>query len=188
MDNTKTASQNKLRGLILAAEFAALLAIFSQISIAVPFSPVPMTGQTLAIGLFATVATTWISSSAVAVYLLLGAVGLPVFAGGGAGFATLLGPNGGYLFGFLIYAVITSFLMKFSTKWWNITVANLVASLVQLLLGAVWFAAWNHFALAAVIKPAMLVFIPVAIVKIIIVVFVTNILIKRFGIFGAKQK
>ncbi|WP_165964844.1 biotin transporter BioY [Periweissella cryptocerci] len=186
MDNTKTASQNKLRGLILAAEFAALLGIFSQFTI--PLSVVPLTGQTLALGLFATVATPWIANSAIAVYLLLGAIGIPVFAGGNAGLQVLLGPNGGYLFGFFIYAIIVGYLLKLSTKWWNLAVANLIAAIVQLFVGTVWLAIWNGFTIGAVIKPAMIVFIPSAIIKVVIVVIVAKIIIKRFGIFGAKQK
>lgn len=173
--------QTKLRGLILAAQFAIILAIFAQITI--PFGIVSLTGQTLALGLFATIASPWISTSAVAVYLLLGMIGLPVYAGGASGITVLFGPNWGYLFGFLIYTLIVGMLMKLSTSWWNIALSNFIAALVQLFIGAFGIAIWNQLSLMSVIKPAMLVFIPAAIIKIIIVVFVTRILIKKFGIF-----
>jgi biotin transport system substrate-specific component len=186
MDNTKTPSQNKLRGLILAAEFAALLAIFSQFTI--PFSFVPLTGQTLALGLFATVATPWIANSAIAVYLLLGVIGLPVFAGGHAGIQILFGPNGGYLFGFFVYALIVGYMLKLSTEWWSVAVANTLAAIAQLFVGTVWLALWNHLAISAVLKPGMMVFLLPALIKVVIVVIVAKIIIERFGIFGRKQK
>lgn len=98
MDKPTSKKQANVRTLVLAAEFAVFLAIFAQISI--PFGIVPFTGQTLALGLFASIARPKISLSAVALYLIMGAIGLPIFAGGSAGLVVLFGPNAGYLFGF----------------------------------------------------------------------------------------
>jgi biotin transporter BioY len=76
---------------------ALLVALSAQVVVPVPFSPVPMTLQPLAVlavgGLLGPVA----GVSALIIYIALGALGLPVFAGGGSGILRLLGPTGGYL-------------------------------------------------------------------------------------------
>ena len=72
---------------------AALIAVLAQISL--PIGPVPFTLQNFAIGLIATVFRPREAVLSVGLYLLLGAIGLPVFAGGGAGFQALVGPTAG---------------------------------------------------------------------------------------------
>ena len=74
---------------------AALIAVLAQITL--PIGPVPFTLQNFAIGLIATVFRPREAVLSVGLYLLLGAIGLPVFAGGGAGLQALVGPTAGYL-------------------------------------------------------------------------------------------
>lgn len=90
-----------LRQLTLIALFPALLALLAQVSIPLPFSPVPVTGQVVGIFLAAVLLGGRGAFLAVLAYLLLGAAGAPVFALGRGGLAVLLGPTGGYLLGFL---------------------------------------------------------------------------------------
>jgi len=78
---------------------SVLIALGAQIS--VPMLPVPMTLQTLAIVLVGLTAGSRLGAGAVLAYLLEGAMGLPVFAGGGAGLAWLAGPTAGFLWGFV---------------------------------------------------------------------------------------
>lgn len=85
--------------LVLAG--SALIALSAQVAVPLPFSPVPVTGQTFAVLLVGAALGRTRGSAAVLAYLAEGAAGLPVFAGGLAGPAMLLGPTGGYLFGFL---------------------------------------------------------------------------------------
>ena len=85
---------------------AALIAVLAQISL--PIGPVPFTLQNFAIGLIATVFRPREAVLSVGLYLLLGAIGLPVFAGGGAGFHALIGPTAGYLWFYLVYSGLTS--------------------------------------------------------------------------------
>lgn len=80
-------SRNKLLMLIFPAFGAALIAILSQIVI--PIGTVPFTLQTLAVGLIASIFRPREAALSVALYLLLGAIGLPVFAGGSGGIAAL---------------------------------------------------------------------------------------------------
>jgi biotin transport system substrate-specific component len=78
-----------------------LIALAAQFSISLPFSPVPITGQTFAVLLVGALAGRRLGSLSVMAYLAQGLAGLPVFAGGSSGLARLLGPTGGYLLGFL---------------------------------------------------------------------------------------
>ncbi len=86
--------------IVAASLFIALMA---HVRLPLPFTPVPLTGQTFAVLLVGAALGSRRGTAAVLVYLAEGALGLPVFAGG-AGLAYLLGPTGGYLFGFLAAA------------------------------------------------------------------------------------
>lgn len=181
MDNTTNKKKANVKQLVLTAEFAIFLAIFAQISI--PFGIVPFTGQTLALGLFASIAKPKISLGAVSLYLILGAIGLPVFAGGNAGLSVLFGPSAGYLFGFLVYVGIVSMIIVKYHKWWQILLANALASVIQLLIGTIVYAVWIHVPIMKFMFAGTIVFLPIALFKIIIVTFVANQIIRRFGIF-----
>lgn len=108
----------------LPAISAALIAVLAQISL--PIGPVPFTLQNFAIGLVATVYKPREAVLSVALYLLLGAIGLPVFAGGGAGFHALIGPSAGYLWFDLLYAATTSYLTHNNHGVARIFLANLL--------------------------------------------------------------
>ena len=103
---------------------AALIAVLSQISL--PIGPVPFTLQNFAIGLIATVFKPREAVLSVGLYLLLGAIGLPVFAGGGAGIHALVGPTAGYLWFYLIYSGLTSYLTNHDSSFIRIFLANLL--------------------------------------------------------------
>ena len=89
---------------ILPAVGAALIAVLAQITI--PIGPVPFALQNMAVGLVATIFHRKEALLAVTLYLLLGAIGLPVFAGGSGGLQALVGPNAGYLWFYLFYALV----------------------------------------------------------------------------------
>ena len=103
---------------------AALIAVLAQISL--PIGPVLFTLQNFAIDLIATVFRPRDAVLSVALYLLLGAIGLPVFAGGGAGFHVLVGPSAGYLWFDLVYAGLTSYLIHQNSGYIRIFQANLL--------------------------------------------------------------
>ena len=86
---------------MLAAMFAALIAIGAYIAIPLPGTPVPIVFQNMFIFLAALVLGPWWALVSVCFYLFLGAIGFPVFSGGSGGIAKLFGPTGGYLFGFI---------------------------------------------------------------------------------------
>ena len=86
---------------------ALLVALSAQVVVPVPFSPVPMTLQPLAVLAVGGLLGAAGGISALLLYIALGALGLPVFAGGGSGFLHLLGPTGGYLIAFPVAAGVT---------------------------------------------------------------------------------
>jgi len=83
----------------LAALLAAVTSVLAYVRIPLPMSPVPITGQTLGLMLAGVLLGPRLGALSQAVYLLMGAVGLPVFAGGQGGLGVLVGPTGGYLWG-----------------------------------------------------------------------------------------
>ena len=97
---------------ILVITASWLIALSAQVSLNLPFSPVPITGQTLGVLLCGIILGRNLGAAAVGAYLLQGAAGLPVFAGARSGLAVLLGPTGGYLFGFLAAAYIVGVLAE----------------------------------------------------------------------------
>jgi biotin transport system substrate-specific component len=91
---------------------ALLVALAAQFTVPVPFSPVPMTLQPLAVLAVGGIFGGWEGVSALVLYLVLGSLGLPVFAGGGSGPIHLLGPTGGYLLAFPVAAGVTGALVS----------------------------------------------------------------------------
>lgn len=117
--------------------FVALMAVCSWINIP---TTVPFTLQTFAV--FATVAILGMKRGTIAVlvYIILGAVGVPVFAGFSGGFGTLLGTTGGYIIGFLFTALITGGIIKtFGKKIWVMAVAMVLGLVACYAFGTVWF-------------------------------------------------
>lgn len=112
MTNQSARSTTPARQLTMVAMMAALTAALSFVAIPLPFSPVPVTGQSFGIMLSGALLGPWRGALSVAIYILLGAAGLPVFAGGKSGPGVLAGPTGGYLWGFLLGAFITGALLS----------------------------------------------------------------------------
>ncbi|OBR91406.1 MULTISPECIES: biotin transporter BioY [Clostridium] len=103
----------KLREMTTTAIFTALTAILAQISIPLPFSPVPITFQILAVYISAVILGSKLGALSQLVYVLLGAVGVPVFANFHGGLSVVLGPTGGYL---IAYPIIAYIIGKISEK------------------------------------------------------------------------
>ena len=100
------------RRIVAAGLGALIVALSAQIVVPVPFSPVPMTLQPLAVLVVGGVLGGAAGLGALLIYIALGLAGLPVFAGGGHGVARLLGPTGGYLLAFPVAAWVTGMLIS----------------------------------------------------------------------------
>ena len=100
----------KLRWTVLASLMAALTAVGAYIHI--PVGPVPVVLSTLFVLLSGLLLGSRWGLISMGLYLLVGAMGIPVFAGGKGGFAHFFGPTGGYLFGYALSAWVTGLLSK----------------------------------------------------------------------------
>jgi biotin transport system substrate-specific component len=110
---------------------SGLIALSAQLSFLLPFSPVPVTGQTFGVLLVAMLLGGTRGALSVLAYLAEGFSGLPVFAGAGGGAWLLLGPTGGYLMGFVPAAYIAG---KLAESGWDRHVAT---TILAMLIGTV---------------------------------------------------
>ncbi|MQW23712.1 MULTISPECIES: biotin transporter BioY [unclassified Lactococcus] len=157
MRNSKTYS------LTLIAIGAAIIAVLSPFTL--PLGPVPITLQTLAVGLIATVLKARETFFAVFLYLILGFIGLPVFAGGTSGIFVLFSPTGGYLLAFLVGGTLISWaLNRVNYQLVPAFVVNILGHLVMLVLGTVWlkFVSGASWATAFTIGVTPFLFVEIA--------------------------
>lgn len=158
---------------------AALIAVLAQISI--PIGPVPFTLQNFAIGLIATVFRPREAVLSVGLYLLLGAIGLPVFAGGGAGFHVLVGPSAGYLWFDLLYAGVTSYLIHKNSNYVRIFIANLLGDSLVFVGGILSLHFLAGMPLDKALAVGVIPFIIPDLAKIIAISFIGKPLLKRLS-------
>jgi biotin transport system substrate-specific component len=130
-----------VRGVILVLLAAGLLTVSAKLQ--VPFWPVPMTMQTMVVLMIGAAMGWRLGSAAVVVYLLEGAIGLPVFAGTperGLGLAYMAGPTGGFLVGFLAATVVTGCLAEqgFGRTLPRLVVSMAIGHVVIFAFGLAW--------------------------------------------------
>ena len=136
---TTTNNRSKTYDMVCIAIFAVVMAVCSWISI--PMT-VPFTLQTL--GLFLTIGVLGgkRGTLAILIYILLGAVGIPVFSGFTGGLGVLLGNTGGYILGFLFSGLAMWGMEKLlGRKAWALALAMILAMAVYFVFGTAWFMA-----------------------------------------------
>ena len=137
MEKTKRRVNQTLLDLMYTAMFTALITVCSQICVP---TPVPFTLQTLVIFIAGGLLGWKRGTLSVAVYILLGIVGVPVFAEFSGGFRVLLGMTGGYIIGFLFTALIVGLATeKFGRSFWALGVSMALGILVCYAFGTAWF-------------------------------------------------
>lgn len=128
-----------IRDMIYSALFVTLTAILGYISIPLPFSPIPITAQSLAVILAGCILTPLQSAISMTTFLLLGAIGVPVFSGGRAGIGIIVGKSGGFLVGFLVGAIIISCLVRINRSLINMIISCIIGGVVVVhFLGSTW--------------------------------------------------
>ncbi len=131
-----------VRSVALVFAFSLLVALAAQVAVPLPWTPVPVTGQTFAVLLAGALLGSRLGALALVAYLAEGAVGLPFFSGGGGGPQFFAGPTAGYLLAFPVAAFVTGYLAE---RGWDrrvITAASAMAlgSVVILAGGWAWLA------------------------------------------------
>lgn len=175
--------QKKTLQMVYASMFAVVIAVCAWITIP---TAVPFTLQTFAVFLAVGVLGGRLGSIAVAVYLLLGAVGIPVFSGFRGGVGALLGVTGGYIWGFL---AATLLMWWFEKLFGRGTIPFFVSMLLGLVtcyaLGTVWYAAvyagtTGTVSVAPILIQCVLPFIIPDILKVVLVCTVRKRIMKAF--------
>jgi biotin transport system substrate-specific component len=171
--NHRTGSlQDSLTGkTLLVIGATAFVAACAHISLPLPFTPVPLTLQNFAVVLVGLALGPAAAFSAMVLYLIEGAIGLPVFTPYSAGgLAHLLGPNGGFLFSYPLVAATASWVVRtlqpVTTRFRAAVVASAAATLPLFLLGTTWLAHFGHLGASAVWAMAVAPFLPGEIIKI----------------------
>ncbi len=181
--------------LTLTAVMTAVICVLSPVSLNIPISPVPISLGSMAVYLAVTVLGTKLGTLSCGIYLLLGLVGLPVFAGGSAGADKLFGPTGGYLIGYLFLALIAGvFVGRFpEKKEKNIAFAMIgmvLGTIVLYILGSAWLAYSAGMNFQAALWAGVIPFIPGDLVKMVLAVLVGTVLRGRLlqaGLLNPKE-
>ena len=130
--------------MLLVVAASALIAIAAQVAIPLPFTPVPLTLQPLAVILVGVTLGSTRGAAAAMLYLLEGFSGLPVFALGHGGPATLLGPTAGFLYAYPLAAWLAGFI---SERGWGSSIVRAITGML-LALGVIYLGGWSWFAAA----------------------------------------
>jgi biotin transport system substrate-specific component len=147
----------------------ALVAICAHIAVPLGFTPVPVTMQTFAVLLLGLLFGPGAAFACLALYLMEGAVGLPVFSPHGpGGIAQMLGPTGGYLLSYPFAAALASLLYRRGRRSFVAAIAaSGMASLLILGAGASWLALLTHAKFSVVFAQSVAPFLPGDAVKIL---------------------
>jgi len=157
---------DSVRSAGLVIVFSLFIAACAQFAIQI--GPIPITGQTFAVLLTGMLLGSRLGAAAVIAYLIEGAIGLPFFAGGGAGLVRFLGPTAGYLVAFPAAAFITG---AFAEHGWDkryvtAVAAMAIGSVVIFLGGWAWFAVLTNTPPVAAFKLAVAPFLLGDVIKI----------------------
>ena len=164
--------------------FTAVIAIMAQISIPMPLG-VPMTMQTFAITLAAIILGAKLSTISTLIYLLLGAIGLPVLAGFSGGISKFVGPTGGFLISFPIMAFIIGYAVDHRSAFKGAFVIGLIAgTVVNYIVGIAMFCILTQSSVAVGFTACVLPFIPTAIIKAILAALIGFPIRKRLKVMG----
>lgn len=160
---------NWLKELLILLGASILIALFAKISIPLPFSPVPFATQPQVILCLSALLGGRRAALATGAFLVQGAMGLPVFAGGAGGLLCFAGPTGGYLLGYLVASYLTGMAVQrgkapSATK---LLLAILYGNAAIFICGAAWLASFVGFQQALLLGVAP--FLPGDIIKDLIV-------------------
>ncbi len=170
----KPFTYSPLRSMVYASFFGALTAIGA--FIIVPMQPVPFTLQTFFTALSGVILGGRTGALSQVVYVILGCMGLPVFAGGKAGLGVLLGPTGGYLLGFILGAYIIGKIVEAQAEEGiiGIALAILAGDLLLYSIGTLWLSIITHLSLITAIFVGVVPFVLPELVKLLAAAFLAS--------------
>jgi len=164
-----------IRDMLYAALFASLIGVLGYVIVPLPFSPVPITGQTLAVMVAGCVLTPLQAGLSVLTFIFIGAIGVPVFSGGAAGIGVIFGTKGGYLLGFLIGAIVISFIRGKANSIPRMIFACILGGIIIVyVLGVPWLSYVTGMGMNKAITAGALPFIPGDLLKAIAAGFIAK--------------
>ncbi len=173
-------AKHSIRTLVTIGLMAALICVISPFSIPLGFTPVPVTLSAFAIYLASMVLGPAKGTLGCFLYLLLGAIGLPVFSGFMGGIHRILGPTGGYLIGYLFMAFLSGlFASKWFPKWYLCLLGMFFGTAACYLLGTVQLSLQMHISFSDAFYIGVVPYIPLDILKMILALSVGIPLKKR---------
>lgn len=176
-----------VQDMVLIAVFTALTAVCSLVQI--PAGPIPFTLQTFAVFTTGGLLGSKKGTIAIIIYILLGVIGIPVFAGGKSGPGVIVGPTGGYITGFIFTIIIIGMITKIFRKnktWLNITmtfISMVLGDLVCFVIGTIQFMAVMETSLEVALGYCVIPFIIPDLIKMAVAVVVVNRVKKYVKIF-----
>src|SRR4051794_19943508 len=152
---------------LLVVAGTALVAASAQVSIELPFTPVPLTGQTFAVVLVGASLGAARGAASLLLYLAVGLVGLPVFQDGSHGWSVLDGATGGYLVGFVLAAALTGALAerRWDRQFSSALSAMLCGNVLIFLVGLPWLAVSTDSGLTRTLELGLYPFVPGEVLK-----------------------
>lgn len=179
-EGNKMQNSHKLSMMTMTALFAAMISVLAQIVIPLPL--IPMTGQTFAIGLAGTILGSRHGLSATVLYVLMGCIGIPVFAQMTGGLGILFGPTGGFIIGFIPATwLIGYYLEKTSFTFVQACIANFIGMVVTLAFGMIWLKFSANLSWTAAFVSSVAPFIVAGIVKAILAAWIGIIIRNRLA-------
>lgn len=179
VDNQKI----RTKQMVLIALMTAVTCVLGPLSIPLPFSPVPISLTNFAIFLAIFVLGMKSGTISFIIYLLLGAIGVPVFSSFRGGLQVLAGPTGGYLIGFIFLALIMGFALEhFDRKLVPTIIGMIIGMAVCYAFGTVWLAKLLSLSFKEGLMMGVIPYLPGDAAKIIIAAIVEP------KLYGATQK
>ena len=142
---SETSNANKL---VMAFFMACIAGLLAQLVIPLPWTPVPITAQTFAVLFAGIVIGRYWGGLSMLIYLIIGLIGVPWFAGASGGFETILGASGGFLIGFVLAALVVGYLsdkyVKVRSFMRNVNIAAFCKFCSNICTGLIGLGTWLY--------------------------------------------
>lgn len=176
----------KTQNIIICGLFASITAVLSQISIPLPFTIVPLTMQIFSVALTGLILGSKKGLISIIIYLLLGAIGVPVFAQMSGGLGILMGPTGGFLLGCPLMAFVVGYVSERSSSKLYILLSMVLGLSVVYITGTIMFSVVTKSTIQESILACVAPFVVVDLIKLFLATSIEISISKRVNI-GVKS-
>ena len=174
---------SNIQNICLTGLFSAIIVIMSQIAIPMPLC-VPMTMQTFAVTLAGIILGSKFGALSTFIYMLLGAIGLPVFANFTGGWQSFVGPTGGFILSFPLMAFLIGLGVENRSKWkYSLLIGIILGTTVNLLCGLLMFCFLTNSSLLVGFTTCILPFLPATIIKAILASIIGTQIKRHLNLF-----